>query len=313
VDTPDPAILLGREKRFLHAIGGNEMTLCLVALCLLLTVVQSPAQGYYPLQTGNVWQYYETPPPGQYYGWTARATEDTLMPNGQQFRVIPTDLVTRDTGYLRQSGSKVYGWERIRFGGGAYEEVLLYDFSKRRGDTVVVRYSGGDTIYTLVADFYPINFYGRLLSTWIFVTETRPHPFQTVRQVMDSVGLVYIEYEGGMSYFMRGCIISGIQYGTITGVPSSSSPVPATVNLLQNYPNPFNPATRITYELPRAGMIRLSVFDVLGRQVGTLANERQEAGQRSVIFTGDDLPSGTYLYRLEADGMAQTRRMLLLK
>lgn len=289
------------------------MKLWLVSLCVLLAVAQIVAQGYYPLETGNLWQYYETPPPGQYYGWTARATEDTLMPNGQLFRIIPTDLSTGDTGYLRQSGSRVYGWQRVRFGGGAYEEVLLCDFSMRRGDTVEVRYYNGFYTYSIVADFYPINFYGRLLNTWTVVTETRPNPFQTVRQFMDSVGLVYIEYEGGMSYFMRGCIINGLEYGIITGLPTSSPSVPASIRLFQNFPNPFNPTTCIGYELPTPSTVHLTVLDVLGRRVSTLVNEKQETGQHFVIFQGDGLPTGAYFYRLEAAGMMQTRKMLLLE
>ncbi|MEK9135577.1 MAG: T9SS type A sorting domain-containing protein [Bacteroidota bacterium] len=279
----------------------------IAAVCIL--AVRAVPQGHYPLQAGNVWQYYETPPPG-YYGWTARAIHDTLMPNGQSFRIISQDIGLPE--YLRQSGSRVYGWELVRRGGGAYEEVLLYDFSKRPGDTVVVYYSGGDTIITLVTDFRVGTFYGIPRVYWRFVTDSRPHRLLIVRDVIDTVGLVYVEYEG-MGWFMRGCIIDGVQYGIITHVQSPSPLRPGEFSLFQNFPNPFNPTTCITYELPKAGMVRLSVFDVLGRHVATLLNGKQEAGQRSVIFQGSDLPSGTYFYRLETDGMTQTRKMSLTR
>ena len=80
-----------------------------------------------------------------------------------------------------------------------------------------------------------------------------------------------------------------------------------------NYPNPFNPATRITYNLPHKSRVKLEVFDILGRRVRTLVNEIQTAGRHTVRFSGRELASGIYLYRLSAGEHNRTRRMLLLK
>ena len=84
-------------------------------------------------------------------------------------------------------------------------------------------------------------------------------------------------------------------------------------DLFPNYPNPFNPTTTIRYVLPRASTVTLTVFDVAGRKVATLANGRYTAGRHVVRFDGRGLASGIYYYRIEAGGFRQTRKMVLLK
>ena len=83
--------------------------------------------------------------------------------------------------------------------------------------------------------------------------------------------------------------------------------------LSQNFPNPFNPSTVIGYQLPVNTMVTLKIYDVLGRDVQTLVNERQTAGSYSVTFNAATLPSGVYFYRLEAGTYTATKKLLLLK
>jgi hypothetical protein len=88
---------------------------------------------------------------------------------------------------------------------------------------------------------------------------------------------------------------------------------PSAFTLSQNYPNPFNPSTTIKYELPKSSDVRLSVFDILGREVSVLVNERRDAGVHEVKFDGSNLASGVYLYRLTSRDFVATKRMLILK
>ena len=99
----------------------------------------------------------------------------------------------------------------------------------------------------------------------------------------------------------------------ITGVTEGSGNVPGAFALAQNYPNPFNPATVISYQVPAASEVKLAVFDLLGRQVAVLVNERQFPGSYKVRFDAARLASGVYLYRLIAGDVAQTRKMLVVK
>lgn len=91
------------------------------------------------------------------------------------------------------------------------------------------------------------------------------------------------------------------------------SNLPGHVQLEQNYPNPFNPNTKIAFGVPRAGLVRLEVFDLLGRKVSTLVNSRQPAGRYSVSFDASQLSSGLYLYRLQVGTTVLTRKMTLIK
>jgi hypothetical protein len=98
-----------------------------------------------------------------------------------------------------------------------------------------------------------------------------------------------------------------------TSVGSSSAELPMHFSLNQNYPNPFNPNTIIKFELPKASQVSLTVYDMLGRKVSVLVNEKREAGVHEVKFEGSNLASGVYFYRLSAVDFVSTKRMLVLK
>ena len=82
---------------------------------------------------------------------------------------------------------------------------------------------------------------------------------------------------------------------------------------LSAYPNPFNPSTTLSFSLPKAGNVKLEVFDVTGRLVTTLADERFEAGEHTLRFDGSALPSGVYFARVHTGDVSQTQKLLLLK
>ncbi|MBW6515016.1 MAG: T9SS type A sorting domain-containing protein [Candidatus Cloacimonetes bacterium] len=101
---------------------------------------------------------------------------------------------------------------------------------------------------------------------------------------------------------------------------SSSEPeiIPFRTELLGNYPNPFNPETRISFYLDKGEKVKLEVFNIGGQKITTLIDDRLEQGEHSVIWSprttrGGDLPSGVYLYRLQAGDYDRTRKMLYLK
>jgi hypothetical protein len=89
--------------------------------------------------------------------------------------------------------------------------------------------------------------------------------------------------------------------------------VPRTFELSQNYPNPFNPSTVISYQLPVVSEVSLKVYDLLGREVATLVNQRQEAGRYQVVFDASRLASGVYFYRLQAGAFVETRKMMVVR
>jgi len=92
-----------------------------------------------------------------------------------------------------------------------------------------------------------------------------------------------------------------------------ASALPVAFALKQNYPNPFNPSTTIEHVLPVASDVRLSVYDLLGREVSVLVNGRMDAGVHEVRFDGSGLSSGVYLYRLTAGSFVETRKMIVVR
>ncbi|MDZ7806687.1 MAG: T9SS type A sorting domain-containing protein [Gracilimonas sp.] len=93
----------------------------------------------------------------------------------------------------------------------------------------------------------------------------------------------------------------------------SGEGVPQKFRLGQNYPNPFNPTTSFTYDVARASDVKLEVFDMLGRKVTELVNERKAAGTYTISFDASALSSGMYIYRLQAADAVLTKKMTLIK
>ena len=84
-------------------------------------------------------------------------------------------------------------------------------------------------------------------------------------------------------------------------------------NLRQNYPNPFNPSTRINYSVKESGLVKLSVYNLLGEVVSVLVNQNQEAGSYDVKFDASNIQSGVYFYKLESGNQVETKKMMLIK
>ena len=96
-------------------------------------------------------------------------------------------------------------------------------------------------------------------------------------------------------------------------VQAGFTTLPMTIFLRQNFPNPFNPSTTVEYTIPQQSFVTLKVFDLLGREVAVLVNEKKDAGRYSVLWDAARLASGIYFYRLKAGEFQETKRMSLTK
>jgi hypothetical protein len=92
-----------------------------------------------------------------------------------------------------------------------------------------------------------------------------------------------------------------------------SNGVPAEFSLKQNYPNPFNPSTTIQYSLPKAGNVKIVVYDVSGREVETLIDEHSSPGTFELTWDAARFSSGVYFYKLQTDEFTDVKKMLLVK
>lgn len=125
--------------------------------------------------------------------------------------------------------------------------------------------------------------------------------------------LKQVDFDSSFEYFNLNSIVI---VKTIS-VSNNSSVVEDDFKLNQNYQNPFNPSTVISYELQVTSYVTLKVYDIFGKEVVSLINEKQNAGEYSVTFDGADLSDAVYFYRLNSEINGQnnvmTKRMILIK
>lgn len=100
---------------------------------------------------------------------------------------------------------------------------------------------------------------------------------------------------------------------TMVSKEDQSLNIPKEFNLYQNYPNPFNPLTSIKFDIPKETKVKLLIFDILGREVTLLINEKLKPGTYDAQFDGTNYPSGVYFYKLETESFTKTRKMVLVK
>jgi len=167
---------------------------------------------------------------------------------------------------------------------------------------------------------------------WETKTEVNNHGFNVEKRINEgdwnSIGFVeghgnsispkeysYIDkdlFAGGSKFQYRLKLVDNdgsFEYSDVVEVEV----VPNQYELSQNYPNPFNPSTTIRFSLPQASQIKISIYNMIGEQVATIADGMYEAGYHKVTFNASNLPSGAYVYRIESSDFVQVKKMLLLK
>jgi CubicO group peptidase (beta-lactamase class C family) len=244
-------------------------------------------------------------------------------------------MIFAPQGGLRVSAADLARFMLVHMNGGIYNGArILRDTTVARMQTPTWIFNGanGDNYYGI------FNRYGLGLST---TGELLPgqtmigHPGEAYGLISDmyfssdkTYGIIFITNGGARDPWQNGDY-SGwyraeegvFQAAFRLGVDDNATGIraepglPAGFNLEQNYPNPFNPTTTVKFQIPHndLGSVSLRVYDVLGREVATLANGRMPSGAYSTQFNASRLAAGVYVYRLEAGDIRASRRMVLLK
>jgi hypothetical protein len=263
--------------------------------------------GYYPLEIGNMWEYWD--PYDSLFLSRRTIIGDTVLSNGISYKIVKIVYTNPDFpsyGFQRQHGAIVYQFNEL-----ADSEQVKYDFTKTAGDTLWVAYYPQDTAVYKISFDWISDFYGKQLRYIDFFLKTTSQSNYSIERVVDSIGLVFREHEPGMQYFLRGAIINGKQYGTITDVKDEIG-IPANFILKQNYPNPFNSETRIEFSVQKQEYVSLRLYDILGRLIKILKESELEAGWHKVIFNAENLSGGVYFYTLRINGTQETKKMIFL-
>lgn len=125
---------------------------------------------------------------------------------------------------------------------------------------------------------------------------------------------VIVDWHDGTTEIMTNVALNQeIDFYGVVPVQQISSEVPSKYSLEQNYPNPFNPSTNIKYSVTKQGFVKMTVFDISGKEIDVLVNGVQQPGIYSVSYNASKLPSGVYFYKMETDGFTETRKMILVK
>jgi phosphatidylserine/phosphatidylglycerophosphate/cardiolipin synthase-like enzyme len=152
---------------------------------------------------------------------------------------------------------------------------------------------------------------------WDSVTLTGSHNWSSAAENSNNENTLIIHDANIANQYLQEFKARYLQFGgadqVVLGVDRLDSRIPRTLSLSQNFPNPFGRITGITYALPVAQKVVLRLYDVMGREVRTLVNQRQVPGTYRVELAAGGMRSGVYFYRLEAGGEVRQRKMLLLR
>jgi len=292
-----------KQKNCLYLIQSKRIfiktTFALYILVSVSILGQSP-ESFFPSEVGNLWEYQ-----GNISGLDWRIIGDSIASNGNRF------LFTIGKPFLYRLDTLFNVYERYSNGA----EDHAYDLEADSGDVWIY-----GPYYAWVAGIDSVLVFGE--ATIMKIIRVGPeYPdsnwsnfYYQEQYLASGFGIIYHWEEPGNVAFLRGCIVGGDTFGTVTSVHSSILNIPNEFILNQNYPNPFNPTTTIQFELPVPAKVQLTVYDLLGRRVRKLVNAEQTIGNYAVEFDARDLSSGVYVYQLVvADKAVLSRKMILLK
>lgn len=272
---------------------------------------------YFPLQVGNVYKYYFGTSGGYSYTYKIRIIKDTIIENKTYFKFTPFQFEPYASSLIRFDTLSGNIYARSASGYCSYSpfEILLDSLKANLNDSATVC----NSIYRHRCNLTGYwNIIGNNVLTKRF--KRNEYPAEDYAEYMYAMGfgIVSVNYKEGQIYAghsLIGCYINGVLYGDtlLTGINQISSELPSAYSLSQNYPNPFNPTTKIKFSVPKAGDAKIVVFDIMGREVQTLVNEKLQPGTYEASFDGSALNSGVYFYKLTTDGFTETKKMLLIK
>jgi hypothetical protein len=220
-------------------------------------------------------------------------------------------------------------------GAGANSNYLTIKYSSNLVQQWVSRYAGG------VGGDYASSIYYN--SGFLYVTGSSPgsgtgYDYVTIKYNASTGAQVWLQRNGGTvngndyatsiavldsnQIFVTGSAVWGsptgtdyytIRYSQLVGIRRISENVPVGFELFQNYPNPFNPTTNIKFDVPKATLVEIFVYDMLGREVAILVNQKLEAGSFEVSWDASNYTSGIYFYKLVSGSYSETKKMILVK
>jgi hypothetical protein len=241
---------------------------------------------------------------------TTQATQSTNI--GLDQAGGSTNLNTQLTIQRVSSTTFKFGIRKIGGGGTSYTAV---NYNINTTYLAVVKYSFYAGANNDTAKVY-------IFSSGVPATEpVSPEAFAVTGNDAADIGQVYLsnQYSQGSGLALSSVKIDGLRIGTTWGgsvlaaISVTSTEVPKGYYLGQNFPNPFNPVTNIYFSIPKGKKIKITVTDILGKEVGVITDGYMNAGSYKASYDASGLSSGIYFYRLESNEFSEVKKMTLVK
>lgn len=231
------------------------------------------------------------------------------------FKSISTPDTVKNVSWFSE-GQKYY-W-RIRAknlaGSGTWSDVWNFTLVNTPTDLVVEKSASNEITLTWEDESNKENGY-------IVERKEVPQTFFTVIDTLEEDSNLYVDknVKTGLSYTYR---VKAYNDSAESGYSNEASLVltdvddevlPTEYSISQNYPNPFNPATNIKFDLPKSGKTKITVYDLLGRELKTLIDQNLDAGYHEISIDASNFQSGVYFYRIQSGDFIQTKKMVLIK
>jgi len=281
------------------------------------SIMDTASTNYFPMAVGNLYVYQQSsvyPPTTRY---KVRITKDTVIA-GKRFFYFDGQMpgLFQYGHWLRADGTTgvltgVSNYFNCNY---LQNERYIDSLKSRKNDTL--RKCGLNV--SLCKDTLNFPIFGIPSKSKTFREDGLILVERTYTKYFGLTQVYSSEYDSWYDNLI-GCKINGVTYGdtTLTGVQNISTEIPSNYSLSQNFPNPFNPSTKIRFAIPNdnrtTNNVQLIIYDVMGREIQTLVNEKLQAGSYETTFDGSGLTSGVYFYRMVADNFTETKRMLMLK
>jgi|WetSurMetagenome_2_1015567.scaffolds.fasta_scaffold31945_2 hypothetical protein len=283
---------------------------------------------YFPLAVGNKWVYlHANSIGGPYTYWTTvtTITKDTIINNKKYFLINNISFTGMTNFWIRYDSTNGHLNCFSPNESSCNYERMFYDLSDNIGD------SCNNNTTSCVFNIYKCS---QINDSVLFGINSRVKTYYSsysnpstgggsdISKFAKNIGYLYynhnycgIHAQDYTYVWLMGGVVNGQVFGdtTLTNTNIIKTIVPDKFALFQNYPNPFNPKTSIKYSVPSIQYIRLNIYDILGKEVATLVNEKQSPGTYEVLFDGSMSPSGVYFYKLTAGDFSETKKMLMIK
>lgn len=247
--------------------------------------------------------------PFVYYVWSGLSVNSTTVP-----KVIPDLTQVKDTIYISQSGTVEDITVTLNITHPDDGEIVVF-LNKASASSTLTQYNGvggQNYINTVFDDSATVSIkQGVPPFTGTYKPETPLSNFRGQELQGYWVLRIYDKAAGNQGT-LDGWSLN-ISYSVNVDIKEGNNFIPDKYYLFQNYPNPFNPTTTIKFYLPKTDFVKLSVFDILGREVAVLINDIKKAGEYTVEYNASALPSGIYFYKIITNEFSDVKKFVLIK